>query len=257
MSYLSLNNVSKKYCNGNKELVIFDNFNFSIKKNQFITVFGPNGCGKTTLLSLISGLVEPEFGTVLIDGSPPKKKNIGFLFQNYSESLFPWKTALENIAFPLEVRGVSKAEAKEIVIEFIHEMGLLNLIGYENHYIYQLSGGLQQLVALARSLIYRPDVLLLDEPFGSLDYQNSMFAQDKLLSIWRKTKITIILISHNINDAIYLGEKIVLLSKKPTRIVKTLDNNLPDRTDQSALMTQEATDLKKRIYDIFLREILV
>jgi len=258
MGHIVVKNLFKTYVttiNGKENpICVYDDFNLSVEKGEFLTIFGPNGCGKTTLLTIIAGLIGPDKGTVKIGEKSPAEADVGFIFQNFDDSLFPWRTTLQNLSFPLEVRGMPKKEAIKKAKGFIKETGLTNLTGLENSYPYQLSGGLQQLVAVARALIYKPDVLLMDEPFGSLDFQTRLFLQDKLLGIWKKTEVTIIFVSHEINEAIYLGNRMVLLSKRPARIKEVIHNNLPSPRSQSIMTTVEFLELKRKALSIFTEE---
>lgn len=259
VSYITIKNLYKTFrnkINGHDTVVnVLENFNFDVEKGEFITVFGPNGCGKTTLLSIIAGLMEPDKGSIYIGDKKPKDVDVGLIFQDFSESLLPWRTVVENISFPLEIRGMTKKNAIEKSLKFVEELGLYSLKGFEKSYTYQLSSGLQQLVALARSLIYEPDVLLMDEPFGSIDFQTRLFLQDQLLEIWKKTNVTIILVSHEVNEAIYLGDKLILLSKKPAQIEDVIHNNLPTPRNHKVITSKEFMELKRKVLRVFSEEI--
>lgn len=261
MSYILIKSLYKTYQDVSNEkeksIQVYEDFSLTVERGEFLAIFGPNGCGKTTLLTIIAGLLEPDKGVVKIGNKSPGDANVGFIFQNFHDSLFPWLTTLENISFPLEIRGIPKKEAGRKSRDFIEKMELSHLIGLEKSYPYQLSGGLQQLVAIARALIYKPDVLLMDEPFGSLDFQTRLFLQDKLLEIWNKTNVTIIFVSHEVNEAIYLGNKMILLSKRPAHTKEVIQNNLPLPRSHTIMTTTEFLELKRKILSIFSEEITI
>lgn len=259
MNHIVIKNLYKTYIaisNGKENRIhVYEDFNLKIDKGEFLTIFGPNGCGKTTLLKIIAGLILPDKGSVSIGKKSPMKSDIGYIFQNFYDSLFPWRTTLENISFPLEIRGVPRKKAIKKASEFIKEIELTPLEGLKVSYPYQLSGGLQQLVAVARALIYKPNVLLMDEPFGSLDFQTRLFLQDRLLEIQEKTKVTIIFVSHEINEAIYLGKRIILLSKRPAKIKEEIHNNLPSPRSHNIMTTMEFLRLKRKALSVFTKEL--
>lgn len=216
MSFIAIEKLSKCYLDtsvsdGQKQEVLAD-FSFSVEQHEFITIFGPNACGKTTLLNSIAGLTPIDSGFIKINGKSSQQTKIGYVFQNFQLSFLPWRRNIDNIAFPLELQGVEKEERREKVKEFLAAIEIeLPLFTYP----YQLSGGQQQLLAITRALIFEPQVLLLDEPFNQLDYQTRITMQDTLLRIWQKTKTTILFISHDLDEAIVLGDKIIFLSKRP------------------------------------------
>lgn len=223
MRQIQIENLHKSY-NYKEGIAIFKRLNLSVPQRQLLTLFGPNGCGKTTLLNIIAGLVKHDKGTVRF-GGPGRKAKIGYVFQNYEQSLFPWRTNLDNITFALEIGKKKKAERIKIVADFLERLEINIPL---SNYPYQISGGQKQLVAIARALIYQPEVLLMDEPFSALDYKNRLFLQDKLLDIWQKTKVTILFVSHELEEAVYLGDRTILLSSDPAApIIKDSSIKLP------------------------------
>lgn len=249
--FLEVKNVCKSYkTNSNKNIIleVLNNINLKITKGEFVTLFGPNGCGKTTLLYTIGGLLSIDNGTILINQMAPSETKIGFIFQNYDDSLLPWKNAKENIMFPLIIHGINK---KEREIRFSKLMDELKIDIPLDQYPYQLSGGQKQLCAIARAIIYEPDILLMDEPFASLDYQVRISLQDTLLAIWEKYKLTILFVSHEIEEAIYLADKILMLNTKPTNIRKIVKNNLAYPRSQDIKHSKEFIHIKKNIISIF------
>ncbi len=204
-------NISMIYKDGT---IALEGVSFSIAKGESCSVIGPSGCGKTTLLFILSGLLKPTEGEILINS-----KNIALILQDYG--LFPWKTVYENVSLGLEVRGVKKEEQRKIVLPLLEKLGLK---GFENHYPRQLSGGMQQRVAFARALALNPEILLMDEPFSSLDALTREKLQNFLLKLWINNKVTMVLVTHSIEEAVFLGRKIVVLSQRPGKVLKIIDN---------------------------------
>jgi len=196
----------------------------AIAKNDFITILGPSGCGKSTLLRIVAGLDRPTSGRVLLDGhgitGPGPDR--GMVFQSYT--LFPWLTVSENIAFGLIERGVPEAERAPIIAEYIAKVGLR---GFENHLPRQLSGGMQQRTAIARALANDPEILLLDEPFGALDNQTRGLMQELLLGIWERERKTVIFVTHDIEEAIFMASRVIVMSARPGRIKADVAIDLP------------------------------
>lgn len=254
MSYIEIQNVCKTYkdASGGSSAVL-DGIDLDIRQGEFLSVFGPNGCGKSTLFNIMADLIEPDEGAITIDGKKSTESRIGYVFQNYSESLYPWLKNVDNIAFSLDNRVGKRQRNRDHVREFVMKMGLDELP--LDKYPYECSAGQQQLVALARELIYEPDVLLMDEPFVSLDYDRRLSQQEYLLNSWTKTNTTILFISHEIDEAIYLADRLVMLSQKPARISETFKINLPRPRDVRMLESQKFFELKVPILQSF-REII-
>jgi NitT/TauT family transport system ATP-binding protein len=224
MAAVIIENLSKRYSEkGADECLALQEINLSIAKGEFFALVGPSGCGKSTLLHIIDGLTTAS-GTILINGEAVKGSglNRGIVFQAYA--LFPWRTVLENVAFGLEMKGVPRKERERTAREYL---ALVGLSEFEKRYPDQLSGGMKQRTAIARALAYDPEVLLMDEPFAALDAQTREILQDELLRIWEKTKKTIIFVTHSIEEAVYLAQRVAVITARPGRIKKIVDIPLP------------------------------
>jgi NitT/TauT family transport system ATP-binding protein len=205
---------------GTEQFTAVENVSFSVKTGEFLVVVGPSGCGKSTLLDLLAGLTTPTSGRILLDGKPITGPGMdrGVVFQQYA--LFPWRTALENVEFGLELRGLKAKERREQARSFLD---LVGLSGFENRHPHELSGGMKQRVAIARSLAYDPAVLLMDEPFAALDQQTREILQGELVRIWQASKKTIVFITHGIDEAVCLGERVAIMTSRPGRIKTIVD----------------------------------
>ncbi len=224
---LDLIEVSKSF-GENHDFEVLRSINISAKNGEFVCILGPTGCGKTTLLYLIAGFLKPTEGKILMENTQISEPDCSrmMIFQNYV--LFPWKTVYENILFALDKSTIDKNEKHKLVIKYLD---LVGLVSFKDWYPYKLSGGMQQRVALARALVTNPKVLLMDEPFAALDSQYRKFLRKNLETIWQKTKKTIIFITHSTDEAIYLADKIYLLSARPAIIKDTYDVILPRPRD--------------------------
>ncbi|WP_079406396.1 ABC transporter ATP-binding protein [Streptomyces sp. 3211] len=198
-----------------EEFTALDGIDLEIGAGEFVVVVGPSGCGKSTLLDLLGGLTRPTSGRILLDGKPITGPGLdrGIVFQQYA--LLPWRTALGNVEFGLEATGVPRRERKDRAREFLD---LVGLTGFEDRHPHELSGGMRQRVAIARSLAYDPDVLLMDEPFAALDAQTRESLQDELRRIWQRTGKTVVFITHGIEEAVYLGQKVAVMTSRPGRV---------------------------------------
>lgn len=250
---MKISNLKKSYKNRGENVEVFSNLSAEIDPGEFVAIFGPNGCGKTTLLNIIANSVAPDGGAVIYDKERMDTIKIGYVFQDYRHSLFPWLKVKNNIAFPLKLRGVPKMERHEKVRGLCEKFGCTFDLDV---YPYQLSGGQQQFASLLRGLIISPDIYLLDEPFSSLDYQTRLFMLEKLVEIWGELHTTTIFVSHDIDEAIFLAQKVLLLSNKPTKVVKTLLNPLPYPRQISLIGTPEFAEMKKEILSIYAYEIM-
>jgi NitT/TauT family transport system ATP-binding protein len=233
---------------GSDAVVALSHVDLTVETGEFMVLVGPSGCGKSTLLELLSGLAEPSSGTILVDGKPiaGPGPDRGIVFQQYA--LFPWRTALGNVEFGLEAIGVSRAERAERARHFL---ALVGLSGFEHLYPHQLSGGMKQRIAIARSLSFDPDILLMDEPFAALDAQTRETLQDELLRIWEQTAKTILFITHGIDEAVYLGQRVAVMSTRPGRILDIVDIPLgPRRGDDDLRSSPEFAELRHRVWTL-------
>jgi NitT/TauT family transport system ATP-binding protein len=212
-----IHNISKNFAVDKDEIVALENISFEVKEEKFTTIIGPSGCGKSTLLRILSGLEKPSFGTIEAD----KNEKMGFVFQGFA--LFPYLTVLENIEFGLKMQGVSKGKRRSISTELVKEVGLS---GFESKHPKELSGGMKQRVGIARALAIDPKILLLDEPFSSLDEFTAENLRHLLLEIWQKRKITIVQVTHLIAEAVELSDTIAVLTKGPGRVEKIIENKM-------------------------------
>jgi len=216
----------KKVYSGNTsrtEIDVFEGMSFSVQQGQIFSIVGPSGCGKSTLLRLIAGLEEKTSGKILLDGKSLTgcDAQVGMVFQEYA--LFPWRKLVENIEVALEIKGVAASVRRAMAMQYVRDFGLE---GFENAFPKVLSGGMKQRAAIARTLIANPQVVLMDEPFGSLDSQTRNLMQEFLLKIWGERKDTILFVTHNVDEAVYIGDRIAVLSPRPTGILKIFDVGL-------------------------------
>jgi NitT/TauT family transport system ATP-binding protein len=212
---IEFDDVSLAFGSDAGNMMALDHVSLTVPRGQITTVVGPSGCGKTTLLRLVAGLLKPSSGRTLCNGSEVRGLNTGIGFVTQDSNLFPWATTLSNIEFPLAVRGMPSRERRERAMEWIANIGLS---GFENSYPSQLSGGMQKRVSIARTFIYEPEVILLDEPFGALDAQTRMTLHHQLLQLWQKRRMTMLFITHDLVEAITLSDQVVVMTKRPGRV---------------------------------------
>lgn len=253
-------NVSVLYEKDDKSFLAVDDVSLSVQEGEFVVIVGPSGCGKTSFMNTLAGLVRPAKGKVYMDGEEitgPSAER-GVVFQQFA--LFPWKTAYENIEFGLKYRGISKEQRDEIVRKYIR---LVKLEGFENSFPHELSGGMKQRVAIARVYANRPQVLLMDEPFGALDAQTRTIMQEDLTEMFLAEKRTVVFITHSVDEAIYLGDRVVIMTARPGKIKKiiriTEENLVPDRRNlnyDEVVNLKEFRDLKGEIWGLIKAEIL-
>jgi NitT/TauT family transport system ATP-binding protein len=253
--YLSLHGVRKDYPGiGGQPAPVLSSIDFEIRAGEFVAFVGASGAGKTTLLKIIAGLLEPTAGCVQLQGrtlvGPPRE--MVYLSQQYSKSLLPWRTVIRNVEFPLEHRsGISRAERRERAQAALHAVGLAQ---EANRHPWQLSGGMQQRVTIARALAARPSVLLLDEAFSSVDALTRMELQDLVLDTWQRHALTILLVTHDIDEAIYLSDRVAVLSRPPARMVETLATGLSRPRAQIATRADPRfLELRNHLYELVCR----
>lgn len=220
--------VGKRFWKSGQAIEALANVTLSIRPGEFLAIVGPSGCGKSTLLNMTAGLMKPSIGSVWYDGRPVDGVNtqVGYLTQK--DSLFPWLSVEANIRMPLEVRGTAVHRRRDAVAEMIERVGLA---GFERHYPHELSGGMRKRTAIARTLIYDPETLLMDEPFGALDAQLKLVLQDELLQIWQRTGKTIIFVTHDLDEAVALADRVAVISARPGSMKLVLDIDLPRPRD--------------------------
>ncbi|TMB65729.1 MAG: ABC transporter ATP-binding protein [Deltaproteobacteria bacterium] len=220
MSLLSVEGVSKEYHVRGKKVLALDSIDLAVAQGEFVTVVGPSGCGKSTLLNLIVGLLRSSSGRILFRGDPINGicTKIGYVTQK--DNLLPWRTLIENVEIALEIRGIENSARRQRAQELIGQVGLS---GFEDHYPHELSGGMRQRANIIRTLIYDPELILMDEPFGPLDAQTRVVLQDQLLKLWLASRKTIVFITHDLVEAITLADRVVLMTSRPGRI-KSIEN---------------------------------
>lgn len=251
MAGFEINGVSKIF-DGHSPVVTLQDIRLTIEDGEFLCILGPSGCGKSTLLEILAGLQHASSGEVLFGGKPLKGpgKERGVVFQD--PSLYPWRTVFQNVELGLEIRGASKAERKEAVQKYLNMVGLR---GFENKYPHHLSGGMRQRAGLARAFANTPEVLLMDEPFGAVDHLTRLQLQDDLLSIWETEKKTVVFITHDVSEAVYLADRVVLLSPRPGRIssIFPVRQKRPRKRDDLELLKIQ-NDIYAVIHDVKTQE---
>ncbi|ART48265.1 ABC transporter ATP-binding protein [Acidovorax carolinensis] len=235
-----------------KTISALKNFDLDVRPGEFFTILGPSGCGKSTFLSMLAGLSRKTGGSITIDGRPAEgiNQHQGVVFQGYA--LFPWRTVLRNIEVGLEIRKLPKAERRRTAQEFLE---LVGLEGFGHRYPHELSGGMRQRVAIARSLAYNPDLLLMDEPFAALDAQTREILQSELLRIWELHKKTIVFITHSLDEAIYLSDRIAVMTHRPGRIKAILDVPLPRPRAPEIRNSTAFVQLRQQAWEILRDEV--
>jgi NitT/TauT family transport system ATP-binding protein len=247
---LELSNIEKYYThlNTKEKIYAIKSIDCKVENGEFVSIIGPSGCGKTTLLRIISGLEQPSSGKIILEDRQIDEPcgETGLIFQEYA--LFPWRTVIDNITFGLEIKNIPKLKRKEKAQFYIKKF---DLEGFENKFPKELSGGMKQRVAIARTLITNPALLLMDEPFGSLDSQTRNSMQEFLLKVWQDTKKTILFVTHNVDEAVFLSQKVFCLSQRPGRVKLILDITLPYPRERTS---QDFNFYRKRILDYLSQE---
>ncbi|WP_199790227.1 ABC transporter ATP-binding protein [Streptomyces canus] len=246
---LGVSGLKKVYEGSGRRVEAVRDLTFTVEAGELVCLVGPSGCGKTTLLKCMGGLLTPTAGEVhlagrKVSGPPP---GMAFVFQEYGRSLFPWMRVADNVELPLKQKGLTKARRRELVTDALDSVDLAEAAGA---YPWQLSGGMQQRVAIARALAYEPEVLLMDEPFAAVDAQTRADLEDLVRRLWRERGITILFVTHDIDEAVYLGERVIVLSASPTVVQEQLKVDLPDERDQ--LHTRVAprfAELRTHVYE--------
>jgi NitT/TauT family transport system ATP-binding protein len=248
---LHIHNVSKTYCSDGQEVLAIDEIDLKIKNKEFATILGPSGCGKSTLLRIVAGLIKPTKGIVRLDGNVISRpgQDRGMVFQSYT--LFPWLTVTENIRFGLEISGMAKAKQEQIAQEFVEKVGLK---GFEKTYPRGLSGGMKQRVAIARALANNPAILLLDEPFGALDAQTRALMQELLTQIWEELHKTILFVTHDVEEAIFLSDRVFIMTARPGKIKAEIDISLERPRSYEIKATEPFLNLKKQALALIREE---
>ncbi|HHV25294.1 MAG: ABC transporter ATP-binding protein [Methanosarcina sp.] len=249
MGRVSIKNVSRIFKKENKSgTEALQNVSFDVEDGEFVCLLGPSGCGKTTLLRIIAGLETQTSGDITLNGvsitGPDPKR--GMVFQQYS--LFPWRTVIDNVTFGLEMQGIDKAESRRSVEKYIELVGLKQ---FKNSYPYELSGGMQQRAAIARALANEPEVLLMDEPFGALDAQTRNILQDELLRIWEQRHVTFIFVTHSVDEAVVLSDRIVVMTARPGKIKEIVEVDLPRPRSRTS---PEVNRLRDRVLKLLQEE---
>ena len=238
---LKIDNISKTFINNKVEHKVLEDINLDIKEGEFVSLLGPSGCGKTTLLTIIGGFQTCENGQVLLDNKVVDKPGIdrAFVFQNYA--LFPWKTVKGNVEFPMKQQKMSKKEREQSLEELL---SISDLKGKEKMYPHQLSGGMKQRVAVIRALACNPEVILMDEPLGAVDFQMRQNLQEELENIWMKKKITAIMVTHDVDEAVYMSDRVVVMSRDKGRILEDLKIDLDRPRERES---EEYLEYKNRL----------
>src|SRR6266852_4006507 len=246
--HVTIRGLSKRF----DQAVIYDKFDLDIPRGELISVFGPNGCGKSTLINMVAGLIPLDEGEVLFDGMLLSEIKFGYVFQNYREALFPWLRTFDNIAYPLKMMKVPPKERRLRTEKLVAHLGIkLDL----NLFPYQMSGGQQQLVSIMRSLVVEPEILFLDEPFSALDYEMTLFMRDQLQRIFVETGTTTVLVSHDLEEAVYLADRILLLSRRPACIADYVHYDAARPRADATLSEAEFVRIKAHCLDVFQREV--
>lgn len=250
-SVVALEHVYKTFpASGNVLTQALHDVSFQVRQGEFVSLIGPSGCGKSTILNLTAGLYSPDKGTVAYEGSPVTQPNTSVGYMTQDDALFGWRHVIDNIALPLEIRRLAKAERRQQATDILSRVGLS---GFERHYPNQLSGGMRKRVSLARTLVYQPDFLLLDEPFGALDAQTRLVMQRELKKIVKELKLSVMLVTHDLHEAITLSDRILVFSKRPARLIEEV--HVPPATSlDDVAYEKEKTALYHHLWSLLTSE---
>jgi len=278
MSAISIQNLSKSFPQKGRDYDVLKDFNLEIGAGEFVTVFGPNGSGKSTILNMIAGLESADSGSILINGKNNDESKVGFVFQNFNESMLPWRTVEQNIRLgvegnvklkvqntkiPKQIEGVEATTVSPPQTKIANLLAQTGLESIKNKHFFELSGGQKQLTAIARSFAFEPEILLMDEPFSALDYSVTKKMQLKVLEMWqnfnekltrKNEKLTVLFVSHDLDEAIFLADKIVVLSPRPATVKQIIKVDLPRPRTLDMLESQAFFDYRKQVLDIFKYE---
>ncbi len=247
-THITIRGLTKRF----EDATIYDNFDLDVPKGRIVSVFGPNGCGKSTLINMIAGILPYDSGQILFDGKEAHETRIGYVFQNYREAVFPWLRAIDNIRYPLQYLGLSKAEQAAHMDRLMDSFDVkLDL----SRYPYQMSGGQQQLVSIMRALVVEPEVLFMDEPFSALDYEMVMFLRERLQKVLVERQVTTLLVSHDLDEAVLLADHVLLLTKRPTQVAGNLRFDAPRPRSAATTITPAFIATKGEALEIFQREV--
>jgi len=247
-THITIRGLTKRF----GDAAVYEDFDLDIPHGRITSVFGPNGCGKSTLINMISGILPYDGGQILFEGKTARETRIGYVFQNYREAVFPWMRAIDNIRYPLQYLGIGKGEREEKMDRLMQSFDVkLDL----SRYPYQMSGGQQQLVSIMRALVVDPEVLFLDEPFSALDYEMVMFLRERLQKVLVERKVTTMLVSHDLDEAVLLADHVLLLTKRPTRVADNLPFDAPRPRTAATTVAPLFIDVKTRALEIFQREV--
>jgi NitT/TauT family transport system ATP-binding protein len=245
---LAVEGLGKVYTSRGRQVEAIGDLTFEVEAGSFVCVVGPSGCGKTTLLRCCAGLLPPTSGTVTLSGAPVTgpPDGLAVVFQEYGRSLFPWLRVADNVDLPLRAAGVGREERRRRVDEALDAVALGDA---HRAFPWQLSGGMQQRVAIARAIAYQPRVLLMDEPFAAVDAQTRADLEDLVRSVWQRLGVTLVFVTHDIDEAVYLGQRVIMLTASPTRVAEDLTIDLPDERDQLGTRGDPRfTELRARVY---------
>ena len=247
-AHVTIRGLTKRF----PDAIVYERFDLDIPRGKLVSIFGPNGCGKSTLINMITGLIPIDAGEILFDGKPLRDIKFGYVFQNYREALFPWLRAIDNIQYPLKLMKLPKAERRTRTERMVAELGVkIDL----NRYPYELSGGQQQLVSIMRALVVEPQILFLDEPFSALDYEMTLFMRDQLQRVFVETGTTTVLVSHDLEEAVYLADRILLLSRRPASIADYVRYDAARPRSDATLSQHDFIRVKAHCLEVFQREV--
>jgi NitT/TauT family transport system ATP-binding protein len=253
-SFIQANNLTLTFKSKSRDPVMaLSDFSLAVRKGEFVSIVGPSGCGKSTFLNVLLGLIKPDSGTMQMNGTPitgPSQER-AMVFQEFG--LLPWRTVQANVELGLELKGTRAIERTERSMELIKLVGLQ---GFESHYPHELSGGMKQRVGLARALATEPEVLLMDEPFAALDAQTRDLMQSELLAIWERTKKTVLFVTHSIEEAAYLSDRVIVMTARPGQVKQTLTIALPRPRDYEMRLTPEFNNIKLQIWEVLKEELV-